>query len=254
MGRLEGKVALVTGAARGMGAAHARLLAIEGAAVAITDVLDSEGQAVAAEISAAGGAAEYFHLQVSDEGQWRAVVAQVAERFGGLDVLVNNAGVGGDPAAAADLDLAAWERTIAINQTGSFLGIKHAVPLMRERGGGSIVQIASMFAVSAFPAMAAYSASKGATVALARHAAVAYAPDRIRVNWIAPGVIDTPMIDFEEDGVKAMITDTPLGRAAQPEEVAWAVVFLASDEASYITGAELRVDGGLTAKAVKASG
>ncbi|MGH2888699.1 MAG: SDR family NAD(P)-dependent oxidoreductase [Solirubrobacteraceae bacterium] len=248
MGRLDGKIALITGAARGMGAAEARLFAAEGAAVAVCDVRDELAEAVAGEINQAGGRAQAVRLDVRSEEQWAAVTGRVWEELGGLDILVNNAGIDAAPQDAAATALEDWDAVIAVNQTGSFLGIKHAVPLMRRRGGGAIVQVSSTFAVRGVAMLAAYTASKGAVAALARHAAIAYAADNIRVNSIHPGLIDTPMIDQALPGNRDVIAATPLARLGRPEEIARAVLFLASDDASYITGASLFADGGYTAK------
>jgi len=248
VGRLDGKVALITGGARGMGAAEVRLFAREGAAVAVCDVRDEQAEALAAEVASTGGRVRAYHLDVASERQWTTVLARVWEELGGLDILVNNAGVGDAPQDAAATALADWERVLAVNQTGSFLGIKHTVPLLRRRGGGVIVQVSSTFAVRGVPMLAAYSASKAAVAALARHAAVAYARDGIRVNAIHPGLIDTPLIDLDGDPtVGQIIAGTPLGRPGRPEEIASAVLFLASEESSYITGASVFADGGYTA-------
>jgi cyclopentanol dehydrogenase len=248
MGRVDGKIALITGAARGMGAAEARLFAREGAVVAVCDVLDEQAAGLAQEIVAEGGSACSYHLDVSSEPQWAAVTDRIWSDLGGLDILVNNAGIGDAPQDAATTALEDWNRVIAVNQTGSFLGIKHSVPLMRRRGGGAIVQVSSTFAVRGVPVLAAYGASKAAVAALARHAAIAYVGDGIRVNAIHPGLIDTPMIDMRQPGIDEIVAATPMGRPGSPEEIALAVLFLGSDEASYITGASLFADGGYTAK------
>ncbi len=248
MGRVQDKVALISGAARGMGAAEARLFAAEGAAVAVCDIRDDDAAAVVAEIVASGGRARAYHLDVRLEDAWRSVTARVVADFGGVDILVNNAGIGAAPQDVASTALADWENVIAVNQTGSFLGFKHVVPLLRARGGGAIVQISSTFAVRGVPMLASYSASKAAVAALARHASVAYAHDGIRVNAVHPGLIDTPLIDMDDPSADEIIAATPLGRAGRPEEIARVVLFLASDEASYVTGASVFADGGYTVK------
>jgi cyclopentanol dehydrogenase len=247
-GRLDGKVALITGAARGMGAAEARLFASEGAAVAVADVLDDLMAGVVREIGTRGGTARAYHLDVTSEDEWAAVTRRLAEDFGGLDILVNNAGISGSHAQAADTTLEDWNAVLAVNQTGSFLGIKHVVPLLRARGGGAIVQIASTFSARGAPELAAYASTKAAVTGLAKHAAMAYAGAGIRVNSVHPGLTDTPMVDLSLPAMVPIVAATPMGRTGRPEEIAYAVLFLASDEASFITGAELFVDGGYNAK------
>lgn len=248
--RLEGKVALITGAASGMGASMARIFAREGARVALADVLDEEGRQVAAGIAAANGAATYHHLNVTGESEWRSVVDAVAAQWGGLDILVNNAGLSGS--AAEDLfDTAIWERLMAVNARGVFLGMKFAIPLMKARGGGAIVNISSISGVTGQHGLhVAYNASKGAVRTLTKVAAVQHGRDNIRINSVHPGLMP-PMRSSgrtADPAVRAkMLEMVPLGRAGRVEEVAHAALFLASDEASYITGAELYVDGGYLA-------
>ena len=245
-GRLQGKIALITGAASGMGAAHARRFAAEGAAVALADVSDEAANANAHAIEDAGGRARAYHLDVRSEDDWRAITARVWEDLGGLDILVNNAGIGGSPADVADTSLEAWERVLAVNQTGSFLGMKHVVPYLRRRGGGAIVQVSSTFGSRGVPVLGAYGTSKAAVAGLAKHAAMAFVGDGIRVNSVHPGLVQTPMVGDAD--VTPIIAATPMHRAGRPDEVSSAVLFLASDEASFITGAELFVDGGYNAK------
>ncbi|MGH7096973.1 MAG: SDR family NAD(P)-dependent oxidoreductase [Stellaceae bacterium] len=248
--RLDGKIALITGAASGMGASMARIFAHEGAKVALADVLDAEGRAVAAEITAANGAAAYHHLDVASESEWQSVVAAVVREWGGLDILVNDAGLSGS--AVADLyDTAAWDRLMAVNARGGFLGTKFAAPLMKARGGGAIVNISSISGVVGQHGIhVAYNASKGAMRTLTKAAAVQLGRDNIRVNSVHPGLMP-PMRSSgrtADPTVRArMLEMVPMGRAGRVEEVANAVLFLASDEASYITGAELYVDGGYLA-------
>jgi cyclopentanol dehydrogenase len=245
-GRLESKVALITGASRGMGACEAEIFAREGASVAVADVLDAEGQRLVETIRSAGGSAVFLHLDVSDPKQWEAAVASVESEFGALHVLVNNAGIlaGG---GIRDTDVETWQRIVSVNQTGVFLGIQHAAPALERAGGGSIVNIASIAALVGLPGAAAYQATKGAVRSLSRAAAVELAPAGIRVNSVYPGRIATPMTEGNTEREAQILQRNLLRRAAQPEEVAWGVVYLASDESSYVTGAELVIDGGFTA-------
>lgn len=248
--RLDGKVALITGAASGMGASMARIFAREGAKVALADVLDGEGQKLAGEITAANGAAAFHHLDVTSEAEWQSVVAAVVAEWGGIDILVNDAGLSGS--AAADLfDTAAWDRLMAVNARGVFLGMKFVIPEMKEKGGGAIVNISSISGVTGQHGLhVAYNASKGAVRTLTKAAAVQHGRDNIRINSIHPGLMP-PMRSSgrtADPAVRAkMLEMVPMGRAGRVEEVANAVLFLASDEASYITGAELYVDGGYLA-------
>lgn len=248
MGRLDGKVALVSGAARGMGECEARLFVREGAKVVLGDVLDEIGQQVAADLTRQGGAATYAHLDVTTESQWQQAVATAESLYGKLDILVNNAGI----VRMAPLDetsLDAWNEVININQTGVFLGMKHAIPAMRRAGGGSIINISSVAGLVGLPNIPAYQASKGAMRLLTKNAAVQYAKDKIRVNSIHPGRIETPMTANLTPERRAMVLDlTPLGRDGKPEEVAYGVLYLACDESSFVTGAELVIDGGFTAR------
>ncbi|TAM70872.1 MAG: SDR family oxidoreductase [Chloroflexota bacterium] len=247
---LVGKVAIVTGAARGIGSATAEALAAAGATVILTDVLDDEGPAVVARLQADGHRATYEHLDVSDEAGWAALVARVQADQGRLDVLVNNAGIG----TLADVETETaegWSRTIAVDQTSVWLGMRAAVPAMRASGGGSIVNVSSIFgAVGGFGGSVAYHAAKGAVRLMSKNAAIRYATEGIRVNSVHPGFIETPMLAGIEGTPMqtAILEATPMGRLGQPEEVAAVIRFLASDEASYVTGAEFFVDGGWTAR------
>jgi len=249
MDRLKGKVALISGGARGQGAAEARLFAGEGAKVVIGDVLDAEAAKTAQEINSKSGAraAAAVHLDVTRAADWRAAVDTCTREFGGLDILVNNAGIaymGG----VEDTTEEGWDSVINVNQKGVWLGMKFAVPAMRQRGGGSIINISSIYGIIGSPGSAAYHASKGAVRLLTKAAAAQYAGEKIRVNSVHPGVILTPMVDTApREQLQPIIDMAPMKRAAQPEEVGWCVVFLASDEASFVTGAELVVDGGFTA-------
>ena len=246
---LSGKVAIVTGAARGIGAATAEALAADGAFVVLTDVLDGEGEAEAKKIAGTGGCAKYMHLDVSSEAEWQRVIETTVREQGGVDALVNNAGIGTFPDVEQET-VEGFNRTIAINQTGVWLGMKHAGSAMRSRGGGSIVNVSSIFgAVGGFGGSVAYHASKGAVRLMTKTAALHFAKDRIRVNSIHPGFIDTPMVEVVKGTpTEDLIKDkTPLGRMGTPKEIADVIAFLCSPEASYMTGSEVYVDGGWTA-------
>jgi 3alpha(or 20beta)-hydroxysteroid dehydrogenase len=239
MGRVDGKVALISGGARGMGASHARLLVTEGAKVVIGDILDDEGKALADDL---GDAARFVHLDVTQPDQWRAAVATAVQDFGKLNVLVNNAGiVNGSP--LQKFDLAKWQQIIDVNLTGTFLGMQVAVEPMIAAGGGSIMNVSSIEGLRGAPWAHGYVASKWGVRGLAKSAALELAPYNIRVNSIHPGLIRTPMTKNIPDD---MVT-IPLGRPADPIEVSTFVLFLASDESSYATGTEFVMDGGLVA-------
>jgi NAD(P)-dependent dehydrogenase (short-subunit alcohol dehydrogenase family) len=218
--------------------------------VLLTDVLDQEGARLADELCRDGHRAAYAHLDVSDEAQWTAAVDAAVQLFGRLDILVNNAGIGTMPDVEQET-AEGWDRTIDINQKGVWLGMRAAIPELRKVGGGSIVNVSSIFgAVGGFGGSVAYHASKGAVRLMTKNAAIRYAPERIRVNSVHPGFIDTPMIDQVkgteiEELIKA---STPMGRMGDPDEIGGVVTFLASDEASYMTGSEVYVDGGWTAR------
>jgi NAD(P)-dependent dehydrogenase (short-subunit alcohol dehydrogenase family) len=248
--RLANKVAIVTGAASGMGAATARRFAREGAAVVVADMLEDEGRAVADSINAAGGKALFMALNVTDEAGWKTVVADTVRAFGRLDILVNNAGISGS-ATNDMLDSGLWERVMAVNATGVFLGTAAAVPQMQKDGGGSIVNLSSISGVvgQSFVHMS-YNASKGAVRTMTKATAVQFGKDRIRCNSIHPGLMPpmrTSGATADPEVRARMLKTVPLGRAGEVDEVANAVLFLASDEASYVTGAELYVDGGFLA-------
>jgi NAD(P)-dependent dehydrogenase (short-subunit alcohol dehydrogenase family) len=248
--RLSGKVALVTGAANGMGQSEALIFAREGAKVAVADLLETEGRQVADKIKAAGGQAIFVKLDVASEAEWEKAVKATVDAFGKLDVLVNNAGISGtfDPDT---LSTSAWDKLMEINAKGVFLGMKHAIPAMQRAGGGSIINISSISGVvGQLGIHMAYNASKGAVRTMTKSAAVQYAKDNIRVNSVHPGMLP-PMKSSKGSADPAwrdkMIRAVPLKREGRVEEVAHAVLFLASDEASYITGVELPVDGGFLA-------
>ncbi len=249
--RLEGKVALISGGARGMGAAEAKLFAQEGAKVIIGDVLEDEGRRTEAEINEAGGECVFLRLDVTQEAQWTAAVESAVQRFGKLDVLVNNAGVVAR-GTLEDTTLEEWDRVMDINAKGVFLGTKAAIPAMRSSGGGSIINISSMSGIVGQDYIQpVYNASKGAVRIFTKAAAIQYAKEGIRVNSVHPGPIDTDMAGSrlaDANLQQAAEQRVPLGRTARPEEVAYGVLFLASDESSFMTGSELVIDGGITAQ------
>jgi NAD(P)-dependent dehydrogenase (short-subunit alcohol dehydrogenase family) len=244
---LSGKTALITGAARGMGAAHARLFAREGAKVILGDVLDDEGETAAGELRAAGHDATYRHLDVSSPESWAGVARFADDTLGGVDILVNNAGIISHPSVAETTD-AEWERVVGVNQRGVFLGMREVIPSMLRRGGGSIVNISSVWGLRASPASLTYHATKAAVIAMTKSAALTHARDGIRVNAICPGPILTPMLAAEDpEAVRALLEVIPMGRGAQPDEVSRGVLYLASEDASFVTGAVLVIDGGMLA-------
>lgn len=249
MDRVRGKVAVITGGARGQGEAHARLFAAEGASVLITDVLDEQGEAVARELRGAGQDVHYQHLDVTSEAEWRTVLDSAERRWGRVDILVNNAGVVGSMLGAEEETVEAWTKLNLINQQGVFLGIKHAVPVMRRAGGGSIVNISSISGAVGGAGFFSYQASKGAVRMMTKAAAMDFAKDGIRVNSVCPALVQTRMAEEEgEESNRGFIEATPLKRIAQPKEISYCVLFLASDEAGYVTGSDLFVDGGYTAQ------
>ena len=250
--RLEGKVALITGAAGGIGKVAAEVFAAEGARVVIADVLDDAGEATAEGIRAGGGEAHYVHSDVSAPGDAEAMVTTTMDRFGSLDVLYNNAGImHADDGSAAATAEDVWDRTIAINLKGVFLGCRFGIPAMLASGGGSIVNVASFVALmGAATPQIAYTASKGGVLAMTREIAVEFARRGIRANALCPGPIETPLtaqiFDTEEKRNRRLV-HIPIGRFGRAEEIARAALFLASDESSLMTGAALVVDGGITA-------
>ncbi len=249
--RLENKVALISGGARGMGAVEARLFAAEGARVVIGDVLAEEGRQTEAAVNEAGGQCVFVRLDVTSEADWAGAVAAAVSRFGKLDILVNNAGVS-TAGGIEELTVEAWERTMDINAKGVFLGTKAAIPEMRKAGGGSIINISSGAGIAPAPGTSgAYAASKGAVRIFSKSTAVQYAGENIRCNSVHPGPIETPMLRSAR-GSGAQLDDTiervPLGRIGRPEEIAYGVLYLASDESSFVTGSELVIDGGRTAQ------
>jgi len=245
MRRLEGKVAFITGGSRGQGASHAERLATEGATVVCADVLDDAGADTAVRLCGLGLGVEYVHLDVTSADGWAAAIDGVGDRHGRLDILVNNAGIiHVNP--LTDERLEDWNATLAVNATGTFLGMREAVPLMRAGGGGAIINVASIFGVAGADGYIAYCASKGAVIAMSKTAALELARDKIRVNVICPGGVSTPMNENEPEG--GVVPLTPLGRRAHVSEISGAVAFLASDDAVFVTGTELVIDGGYLAK------
>lgn len=250
--RLEGKVALITGGASGMGKVASQLFSREGAKVVLTDVADDAGAATAAEIEAGGGEALYVHADVSKESDARAMIEAAVDRFGRLDILYNNAGVMlNDDGSVDTTDESVWDTTLAINVKGVAFGCKFGVPAMIASGGGSIINVASFVAwLGAATSQTAYTASKGAVLAMTREIAVEYARKGIRCNALCPGPIDTPLLaELLSDPARRQrrLVHIPMGRLGQAEELAKAALFLASDDSSFMTGASLIVDGGITA-------
>ncbi|MEK9869748.1 MAG: glucose 1-dehydrogenase [Gammaproteobacteria bacterium] len=250
--RLQGKVVLITGAARGMGACEARLCAAEGARLVLGDMLETRLNELASELEQTGYEVAAMRQDVTKEQDWQAMMDLARQRFGCLDVLVNNAGIL-DTSGVEDTTLDTWERVIAVNQTGVWLGMKAVTPLMKEFGGGSIVNKSSIYGIVGSGGSAAYHASKGAVRILTKTAALELAVHGIRVNSVHPGFIQTPMIEQALPEVNEPVLDlisqqVPLGRVGQPEDIARGVLYLASDESSYVTGTELVIDGGVTAR------
>jgi NAD(P)-dependent dehydrogenase (short-subunit alcohol dehydrogenase family) len=250
MNRLDGRVALVTGAASGIGRAAAERLAAEGAVVVITDVQDEAGQQAAAAIRGSGAGAGYVRLDVTSEANWREAVERVLEAHGRLDILVNNAGMG-DLASIEETTLEEYERTIAVDQTGVFLGMKACADALKASGRGSVINISSIFGSSGgFGTSPAYHAAKGAVRTLTKNIALHWATQGVRVNSVHPGFIHTPILD-QAEGTEvwdAMTASTPMGRLGEPAEIAAVIAFLASDDASFMTGSEVYADGGFLAR------
>src|SRR3954452_3165768 len=263
-GQVQGKVALVTGGASGIGAACAELLAREGASVAVTDVDDLNGPEVVARINKTGGEASYWHQDVTSEPRWAEVVAEVMKRYGRLDVLVSNAGIGISVPSITQMSLEDWRRQTAINLDGVFLSVKHCLPAMRKTGGGSVIMMSSLAGLRGAAGLSGYCATKGGVRLFAKAIAMECAAmgDGIRVNSVHPGIIDTPIwgkipagaspqgqnapIDPEERARQV----TPLGRVGHGREIAQGVLYLAADASSYVTGTELVIDGGMNAGGV----
>ena len=246
--RLKDKVAIITGGAHGMGEAEARLFAKEGAAVVIADVLPEMGEAVAADINAGQGRAMFVRTDVTSETDWKNLIARTLETYGKLDILVNNAGISGS-AVGEGQSLEGWNKLIAINQTGVFLGITLCAEVMAKAGKGSIVNISSIMGfIGGAEGNLGYGASKGAVRIMTKSAAVRWGPDGVRVNSVHPGYMPAVLHGTNAGGRASKIPVTPLRRLGEPIEVAYGVLFLASDEASFVTGTELVIDGGYIAR------
>ena len=252
MGELTGKVAIVTGASAGIGRAAAQALAAEGAAVVLADLDAERGERAAAEIRDKGGTAVFVSTDVAEDGQVAALVEYTVLEFGGLDLAFNNAGIEGAPAVTHECTMANWHRTLAVDLTGVWSCMRHEIPAMLTRGGGSIVNCASVAGLVGFPSIAAYVAAKHGVVGLTKTAALEYAEQGIRVNAVCPGVIDTEMVDrftgHDPEAEAGMLAMEPVGRLGEPEEIADAVEWLCSDRASFVTGQAIAVDGGFVAR------
>ncbi len=247
--RLKDKVAFISGGARGIGAAIAKLFAREGAKVVIGDVLEEEGRKTETEINETGGESLFLRMDVTSEDEWQQAVASTLARFGKLDVLVNNAGIGGT-GKVEDTTVEAWDRVMDVNAKGVFLGTKAAIPELRRSGGGSIINISSQVGlVGTETASPQYQASKGAVRMLTKATAIQYADDRIRVNSVHPGPIITPMLETSDDGEmdQILLSRIPLKKFGEPDNVAFGVLLLASDESCFMTGSEMVIDGGYSA-------
>ncbi len=258
MGRMQDRVAIVTGGSTGLGKATSLLLAREGAHTVVVDIQDGQGAAVAEEIQTAGGSGHYFHMDVTDEAQVNDVCARVFKRFGRLDVLVNNAGITGAPKPTHEITLEEWDQVLGVDAKGVFLCTKHAVPYMIRGGGGSIVNISSVYGIVGgmdVPPPFLYHAAKGAVRLMTKSDALCYAKDKIRVNSIHPGWLWTPMLENvgknategPEEFHKRILSHVPLGHYGDPIDVAYGVLYLASDESKFSTGTELVIDGGYLA-------
>jgi NAD(P)-dependent dehydrogenase (short-subunit alcohol dehydrogenase family) len=255
MRRLDGKVAMVTGGALGIGRASCLRMAQEGARVAVTDLRDVDGRNLVQEIEGGGGQATYWHLDVSQEGQVQRVVSEAQTAFGRIDVLVNNAGIGGVNKPTHEITEQEWDALMAVNAKGVFFCTKHVLPHMMRTGGGSIINLSSIYGLVGAPDNPPYHASKGAVRLMTKTDAMIYAPHKIRVNSIHPGFIWTPLVATLVNAApdpaalrKALDAKHPLGHMGDPDDVAWGVVYLASDESKFVTGAELVIDGGYTAQ------
>ena len=256
MNRLKDKVIVITGASLGIGKATAELFAREGAKVAVTDIMDKEGTDLVKQIILEGGIAEFWHLDVSNEFSVKEVMNNIFKKWGKIDVLVNNAGISGINVPTHEVTEREWDKVMAINVKGVFFCTKHAIPFMKKNGKGSIINISSIYGIVGAPDVPPYHASKGAVREMSKTDALIYAPDGIRVNSVHPGFIWTPMVKNYikesnttlEEGRKNLVSLHPIGRVGEPLDIAFGILYLASDESSFVTGIELLIDGGYTAK------
>ncbi|MCE6951525.1 glucose 1-dehydrogenase [Cereibacter sphaeroides] len=256
MDRLNGKTVIVTGGAVGIGRACVERMAGEGARVAIFDLLEPEGRALADELTERGCSAAFWQVDVADEAALKTAIDAAAARFGGVHVMVNNAGISGSPKPTDAVSEEEWDRVQAVNVKGVFFGTKHAIPHLRAAGGGSIINLSSIAGLVGVGGIAAYHASKGAVRLMTKNDAITYASEKIRVNSIHPGYIWTPMVEKHLGAIATNLEAAkaaagaahPLGHMGEPDDIAWAAIYLASDEAKFVTGAELVVDGGYTAR------
>lgn len=257
MARLAGKVAIVTGGALGIGAATCAMMAREGAVIAVMDILDDDGEATAERIRSAGGTARFWHLDVTDEAEVESVFGEVAgsEAFGKLDVVVNNAGIAGANKPTDEITTEEWDEVINVNVRGVFVCTKHAIPHLRRAGGGNIINLSSIYGIIGAPDLPVYHASKGAVRLMTKTDALIYAKDKIRVNSVHPGYIWTPLVEELgrsssqdiESFRRELDSKHPIGHVGEPDDIAHGIVYLASDEAKFVTGSELVIDGGYTA-------
>ena len=253
MGRLDGKVCVITGAGGGMGREAARRFSREGARVCVADMNDQAGQTSAAEAGSHSGEAFFFKADVTDPASVQTMYAETADRYGGIDVLYNNAGImPEDDASILETETDAWQRVQDVNTKGVYLCCKYGIPYLLKRGGGSVINVASFVAlVGAATSQISYTASKGAVLSMSRELAVEFAKENIRVNALCPGPVETPLLlrlfEADEDAAQRRLVHVPMGRMARPEEIVAGALFLASDDSSYVTGTTFLVDGGLTA-------
>lgn len=256
MDRVQNKVVVITGGSLGIGKATCLLLAREGAKIAVTDLLETEGQAVVAEIKAGQGEAHYWHLDTSDEAEVQRTFAEIAQAFGSLDVLVNNAGIAGADKPTHLVSKEEWNHVMNVNVNGVFYCTKHAIPYMLQAGQGSIINLSSIYGLVSAADIPAYHASKGAVRLMSKTDALFYARDKIRVNSVHPAFIWTPLVEQlmkdkgmdVEEGRQALDILHPLGHVGEPDDIAYGILYLASDESKFVTGSELVIDGGYTAR------